>query len=41
MLGLKETVVQMAKVNGMNWYGYVLRKDDEYVLRKAMEFNLK
>ena len=28
MLGLKETVVQMAKVNGVRWYGHVLRRDD-------------
>ena len=25
MLGLKETVVQMAKANGVRWYGHVLR----------------
>ena len=25
-LGLKETVVQMAKANGVRWYGHVLRK---------------
>ena len=28
MLGLKETVVQMAKANGVRWYGHVLRRDD-------------
>ena len=26
MLGLKETVVQMAKTNGVGWYGHVLRR---------------
>ena len=41
MLGLKETVVQMAKANGLRWYGHVLRKDDGYVLRKALEFEVK
>ena len=42
MLGLKETVVQMAKANGVRWYGYVLRRDDgQYVLRKALEFEVK
>ena len=35
MLGLKETVVQMAKANGVKWYGHVLRRDDEHVLGKA------
>ena len=33
MLGLKETVVQMAKANGVRWYGHVLRRDDGHVLR--------
>ena len=41
MLGLKETVVQMAKVNGVRWYGYVLRRDDGHVLRQALEFEVK
>ena len=41
MLGLKETVVQMAKVNGVRWYGHVLRRDDGHVLRKALEFKVK
>ena len=35
MLGWKETVVQMAKLNGVRWYGHVLRRD-EHVLRKAL-----
>ena len=38
MLGLKETVVQMAKVHGVRWYRNVLRRDDGHVLRKALEF---
>ena len=28
----------MAKANGTRWYGHVLRRDNEYVLRKALEF---
>ena len=39
-LGLKETVVQMAKANGVRWYGHVLRRDG-HVLRKALEFEVK
>ena len=39
MLGLKETVVQMA--NGVRCYRHVLRRDDGHVLRKALEFELK
>ena len=41
MLGLKETVVRMAKTIGMRWYGHVLRRDDGHVLRKALEFEVK
>ena len=41
MLGLKETVVQMAKANGVRWYEHVLRRDDEHVLRKAFIWSLK
>ena len=41
MSGLKETVVQMAKVNGVRQYGHVLRRNDGHVLRKALEFKVK
>ena len=41
MLGLKETLVQVANANGMRWYGHVLRRDDGHVLRKALEFEVK
>ena len=41
MLGLKKTVVQMAKANGVRWYEHVLRRDDGHVLRKALEFEEK
>ena len=41
ILVLKETVVQMAKTNVMRWYGHVLRRDDEHVLRKKLEFEVK
>ena len=40
MLGLKETAGQMAKANGVRWYGHVLRRDDGHVLRKALEFEV-
>ena len=41
MLGLKETVVQSAKVIEVRWYGHVLRRDDGHVLRIALEFEVK
>ena len=39
MLGLKVTVVHMAKANGVRWYGHVLRRDA--VLRKVLVFEVK
>ena len=39
--GLKETVVLMAKANGVRWYEHVLRRDDGHGLRKALEFEVK
>ena len=41
MLGLEESVVQMAKANAVRWYGHVLRSDDGHVLRRALEFEVK
>ena len=41
MLGLKDTAAQMAKANGVRWYGHVLRRDDGHVSRKALEFEEK
>ena len=41
MLGLKETVVQIGKANGVRWYGHVLRRDDGHVLGKVLEFEVK
>ena len=41
MMGLKETVVQMAKANGVRWYGHVLRSDDGHGLRKGLKFEVK
>ena len=41
MLGLKKTVVQMAKANGMRWYWHVSRWDDGHVLGEQFEFEVK
>ena len=37
MLGLKETIEQLATANGVSWYGHVLRRDDDSVLRVALD----
>ena len=31
----------MAKANGVGWYRHVLRGDDEHVLRKELEFEVR
>ena len=36
MLGSKETLDRMAKANGVRWYGHVIRRDDDNMLKKAM-----
>ena len=43
MLGLKKTLDRMAKANGVRWYGHVIGRDDDNILKKArvMEVNEK
>ena len=36
MLSLKETLNKMAQANGVRWYGHVVRRDEESILKKAM-----
>ena len=36
MLGLKKTIGRLATVNGVRWYEHVLRRDDDSVLRVAL-----
>ena len=40
MLGLKETIDRLATINGVRWYGHVLRRDDNSVLRVAMDLGV-
>ena len=41
LLGLEESVVQLAKANAVRWYGHVLRSEDGHALRRALEFEVK
>ena len=41
MLGLNETVDQLAVANSVPLYGCVLRTEDGYVLRRALEFKIE
>jgi len=38
MLGLQDTVDKLA--NGVRWYGDVLRRDEDNVLRRALDFKV-
>ena len=40
MLGLKETIDRLATANGVRWYGHVLRRDDDSVLRIALNLEV-
>ena len=40
MLGLKKTIGRLATANGVRWYGHVLRRDDNSVLRVALNLEV-
>ena len=40
MLGLNEIIYQFSMANCVCWYGYVLRREDGHVLRKALDFEV-
>ena len=40
MLGLKETIDHLATANGVRWYECVLRRDDNSVLRVALNLEV-
>ena len=41
MLGLKETIDQLAMANSVCWYDHVLRREDGHVLRMALDFEVE
>ena len=40
MLGLRETIDWLATMNGVRWYGHVLRRNDNSVLRVALDLKV-
>ena len=40
MLGLKEIIDWLATANRVGWYGHVLRRDDDSVLRVALDLEV-
>ena len=41
MLGLNETVEHLVMASSVHWYGHVLRSDDSYVLRRALDVEVE
>ena len=41
MLGLIETIDQLAMANSVRWYGHVLFREDGHVLRRALYFEVE
>ena len=40
LMGIKESLERMAKASSIQWYGHVLRKEDENVTVKALKFEV-
>ena len=41
ILGLNETIDQLAMANSVRWHGHVLRRKDGHVLRRALDFEVE
>ena len=41
MLGLNETIDQLAMANSVCWYIHVLRRENGHILRRALDFEVE
>ena len=41
MLGLKDTLYGLARASAVWWYGHVLRRDEDDILKKALDFKVE
>ena len=41
MLGLDETIDQLAMTSSVHWYGHVLRREDGHILRRVFDFEVE
>ena len=41
MLGLKETIDQLAMVKSVCWNGHVLRREDSHILRRSLDLEVE
>ena len=40
LMGLEETLDRPSKANEVRWFGHVLRRDNDGVLRRALNFKV-
>ena len=40
LLGSKNALDELARASGVRWYGHVLRRDNDDVLRRALDFEV-
>ena len=40
IFGLNETMDQLAKANSVHWYGHVLRREDDHIMRRALDIEI-
>ena len=41
MLGLNDTIDQLAMANSVRWYGHALRREGGHVLRRVLDFEVE
>ena len=41
ILGLKETMYQLAMANSVHWYVHVLRRENDHAIRRAFDFGVE
>ena len=41
MLGLNETINQLAMAKSVRWHGHVLRREDGHVMRRTLDFEVE
>ena len=41
MLGLNETINELFMANNMQWYGNVFSREDDHVLRRALNIEVE
>ena len=41
ILGFNEAIDQLAMANSVYWYGHVLRREDSFIRRSALDFKVE